>query len=187
MGMTWGDLGNKALGAVTPWDTGYEKEQKAEAAAAQQARRAELTNVYDPYTLQQLQQLDDIASGREMTLAEREARDLAGKMGAGVMGVSKLRRGVSGAGTFAQAAQQAHDIRTTGMQQADAIKRKQKVQAGAQALQLRAGKEAEKRSLEMTYEGQLQAAQQADEAAQAGLFGAFMQTAGTIVSVMMLA
>ena len=145
-------------------------------------KRQRLTDPYDEHTLQQLQQLDDIASGRQQTLAEREARDLAGKMGAGVMGISKLRRGVSGAGTFAQAAQQAHDVRKTGMQQADMINQKQRVEAASGATKLRASKEAEKRGLTMTYEGQLQAAEQADQQAKTSLFGSFVSMAASIMS-----
>tara|TARA_R110000824_G_scaffold163391_1_gene339140 strand:+ start:4681 stop:5265 length:585 start_codon:yes stop_codon:yes gene_type:complete len=143
-------------------------------------RRDELTNPYDEPTLQQLQELDDLASGRTKSFAEQEARDLAGMAGAGVMGISKLRRGVSGAGTFAQAAQQAHDVRKAGMQQADIIGQKKRLESAARATGLRASKGAEERSLTMTYEGQLQAGRQADSAAKAQLFGSFISAAATI-------
>tara|TARA_R100000655_G_scaffold57852_2_gene96207 strand:+ start:2139 stop:2702 length:564 start_codon:yes stop_codon:yes gene_type:complete len=145
-------------------------------------RRDRFTNPYDEHTLQQLQELDDIASGQTMSFAETQARDMAGKAGAGVMGISKLRRGVSGAGTFAQAAQQAHDVRKAGMQQADIVGQQKRLEAASGATKLRASKEAEKRGLTMTYEGQLQAARQADEQAKTNLFGTFLSTAATIMS-----
>ena len=144
-------------------------------------RKGELTNPYDRHSLELLKGYDEIASGRKETLAEQQARLMGQQMAAGVMGASKLRRGVSGAGTFSQAAQQAADVRKQGLMEAEAIGAEQRQQAAQDALRFRSAKEGEKRELTMSYEGMLQAQRQADEQAQAELTGSFLQMGATLI------
>ena len=181
MGMTWGDLGNKIWDKVTPWDTGHEKKLKAQELGRLVAKGDTLTNPYDEHSLQLLQNYDAIASGQRETLAEKQSRELGQQMAAGVMGASKLRRGVSGAGTFSQAAQQAADVRKQGLMESKAIGQQQQQQAAQDALKFRAGKEAEKRQLTMSWEQTLLAQKQADDQAQATLTGSFLQTGASLL------
>tara|TARA_Y100001938_G_C7931646_1_gene349634 strand:+ start:74 stop:649 length:576 start_codon:yes stop_codon:yes gene_type:complete len=145
-----------------------------------EAERQRLTDPYDQHSLALLQDYDAIASGQKQTLAEMEARRLGQQMAAGVFGASKLRRGVSGAGTFSQAAQAAADVRKQGLAEAEAIGQQQRQQAAQDALRFRAGKESERRQLTMGYEQMLEQRRQADEQAQAQLTGSFFQTAASI-------
>ena len=144
-------------------------------------RKNELTNPYDRHSLKLLQGYDEVASGQRETLAQQQARTLGQQMSAGVMGASKLRRGVSGAGTFSQAAQQAADVRKQGLAEAEAIGAQQRQQAAQDALKFRSGKESERRQLTTTYEQMLESSRQADEQAQAELDGSFMKMAGTLL------
>ena len=146
----------------------------------------ETPEVYDEYSTQILEDLQQLESGEKKSLAEQQATKMGQQMGTAAYAVAKSRRGVAPSAMFGEGQRQSHMIQRAGTQQAAAIGKQVRQQAGEQRLQFQASKEAERRGLGAQYQAMRLQADIASRQATQGLFGSFLSFFGSLGAGLLL-
>lgn len=161
-------------------DRGYTEE-----AAYHQAKKdvtEGVPDVYDEFSTQILAELEGLESGAIKSGAEKKTLEMGRQLGTAAYAVAKSRRGVAPSAMFSEGQRQSSMISRAGTQQAAAIGKDVREQAGRDKTQFMASKEAEKRGLASQYAAQQQAAEMARMQASQSLFGSFMSFFGSIAA-----